>query len=96
MNPERLGVTTSANAVFQRTNFDNKLEKEFNPVFQHHGPPKPFQYEAFSYRTKFDKGQLHEFDPAYRNHAEVREAYQRGHSHLNDDPYQPYSYQVLN
>jgi hypothetical protein len=46
-NPEHIGVTTSATSLYQRSNFDIKMAKEFNPVYVKCGPPKAHQYEAF-------------------------------------------------
>src|SRR3990167_8902098 len=80
VNPEAIGVTTSSRMVYDRTSYDNKLQSEFNPVYQKDGPPKPFQYEAFSYRTNFDKKVLNQFDPLYRDHSSVQEAYLRAHN----------------
>jgi len=108
-NPEHIGVTTSATSIYQRSNFDMKMMQEMNPVYQKCGPPKPHQYEAFhisppnetgthqgyKYRTEFDKNMMMDHDAIYRKSNMVRELYQPRHSHIYDDPYNKFSYNVL-
>jgi len=82
------GVTTSRTSLYQRTNFDNEMNKKFNPMYG----CIPTPYESFSYRSNFDKAMLNRFDPEYKSN-QVREAYRT--SKVNEDPFMPWSYRVL-
>lgn len=97
-NPKTVGVTWSAGTtnLYQRSSWDEQMNKSFNPEYKQCGPPQNFNhYEAFTFRTNFDKKMLNKFDPEYRNSMAVQEAYQPRHSHLYDDPYMPWSYKTL-
>ena len=99
-NPEHIGVTTSDHSLDEMSGMDRLLASQFNPVWQKYGRVSR-NYESFAYRTAADRNILRQFDPIYNSNESVREAYAPsgcsgipGHSHLFDDPYQPYSYSV--
>lgn len=104
MNPHAIGVTWPAGkkSIYQRSNFDMKMDKKWNPEMKQCGPPGPTNhyeaYDPFWNRTAFDKKMLKKFDPEYRKLS--HEGYQHtrpppGYAALYDDPYRTWSYQVM-